>query len=398
MKNIMWRLLRKHVSAGQMIGFSIANLIGLTIVILAIQFYSDVRPVFDDEESFIKRDYLIVTQRVTGLGSLMGSSSKFSDDKISELENQAWVRKVGKFTTSDYSIDATVGLGDGGRSLKSHFFFESIPSEFIDVNSAEWKFNPDKPQVPVIVSKDYLSLYNFGFAAAQGMPQISEGMIGMIPLTFTFNGNGVSEVIKGRIIGFSNRLNTIIVPQDFMQWSNDRYAQGGSQQPSRLIVEVSNPGDIKIKEFMDAHNYEIAGDKLESGKANYFLTIIIGIVVAVGVLISALSFFVLMLSIYLILQKNSKKLQDLLMLGYSPKQVSHPYIMMVIVINSVVCVGAIISMLLLRTQYLPMLQAFGTESAGLVISFIAGIAIMSLITIGNIIAIKRKISTLWRQK
>ena len=54
MKNLMWRLLRRNVSVGQMVGFAIANLVGLTIVVLAIQFYSDVRPIFDDRDSFIR--------------------------------------------------------------------------------------------------------------------------------------------------------------------------------------------------------------------------------------------------------------------------------------------------------------------------------------------------------
>ena len=35
MKNLMWRLLRRNVSVGQMVGFAIANLVGLTIVVLA---------------------------------------------------------------------------------------------------------------------------------------------------------------------------------------------------------------------------------------------------------------------------------------------------------------------------------------------------------------------------
>jgi hypothetical protein len=39
MKGLMWKLLRKHVSAVQLVGFALANLVGLTIVILAIQFY-----------------------------------------------------------------------------------------------------------------------------------------------------------------------------------------------------------------------------------------------------------------------------------------------------------------------------------------------------------------------
>ena len=32
--------------------------------------------------------------------------------------------------------------------------------------------------VPVIISKDYLALYNFGFAGSAGLPQMSEGVMG----------------------------------------------------------------------------------------------------------------------------------------------------------------------------------------------------------------------------
>ena len=56
MKDIIWKLLRQHISKSQLIGFAIANLIGLTIVLLAVQFYRDVRPIFNDEESFISKD------------------------------------------------------------------------------------------------------------------------------------------------------------------------------------------------------------------------------------------------------------------------------------------------------------------------------------------------------
>ena len=171
----MWKLLSKNISAGQLTGFSIANLIGLTIVILAVHFYGDVKPLFNDEESFISRDYLVITHKVTGMGALLGANATFSDDAIADIEAQPWVRKVGRFTTSAYSVYASVGLGGDGRSLSSKMFFESIPSEFIDVEADDWHFSPSHPVVPVIVSKDYLSLYNFGFAAAQGMPKISEG-------------------------------------------------------------------------------------------------------------------------------------------------------------------------------------------------------------------------------
>ena len=296
MKDIIWKLLRQHISKGQLIGFAIANLIGLTIVLLAVQFYRDVRPVFNDEESFIRKDYLIVTRAVTGAGAIMGNNGEFSDEDISDLEQQPWCRQVGKFLNSDFAIDARLGVGTG-HAMHSQFFFEAIPDEFIDIDPDQWGFTAGKPEVPVIISRDYLSLYNFGFAATQGMPRISEGQAEMIPLEFTLSGNGLRDNMPGRIVGFSNRLNTVIVPEEFMEWANQRYGTDTIQQPQRLIVEVNSPGDVKIEQYMDEHHYEVAGDKMSSSKANYFLTVISGIVIAVGIIISLLSFFVLMLSI-----------------------------------------------------------------------------------------------------
>ncbi|MGM9803079.1 MAG: ABC transporter permease [Muribaculaceae bacterium] len=398
MNGLMWKLLRKHVSVPQLTGFAIANLVGLTIVILAVQFYGDVRPIFNDEESFIKRDYLVITRKVTGMGALMGSSTEFAPAAVNELQSQPWVRTVGLFDASQYGVRATVGKGGSGNSLQTQFFFESIPDEFIDVSSADWKFDARHPEVPVIVSKDYLSLYNFGFAAAQGMPKISEGMMGMIPLQFTLTGNGMSDTYAGRIVGFSSRLNTILVPEDFMKWSNRRYGDGTVHNPSRLIVEVNVPGDERIVQYMNDKGYEIAGDKMNSGKANYFLTVIISIVIAVGVIISLLSFFVLTLSIYLLLQKNTKKLQDLLMLGYSPAQVAAPYVRMVVAINAVVPVASVALMLAARSWYMDMLHAFGVGGSSLLPAVVVALVIMGCITAGNVLAIRNKVGQLWRQK
>ena len=156
MNDIIWKLLRQHISKGQLIGFAIANLIGLTIVLLAVQFYRDVRPVFNDEESFISKDYLIITRAVTGAGAMMGSNGEFSETDIQDLEGQPWCRQVGRFLNSDFAIDAQLGVGSG-HAMHTQFFFESIPDEFIDIDPEAWGFSTDKPEVPVVISRDYLS-------------------------------------------------------------------------------------------------------------------------------------------------------------------------------------------------------------------------------------------------
>lgn len=394
-QSLLSKLLRKNVSSMQLGGSAIANLIGLIIVGIALQFYLDLRPIFNDEESFVKSDYLVVTRKVTGMDALMGGS-EISEAEVADIEAQPWVRRVGRFTASDYEVRAAVALGSSGAAMTTQLFFESIPAEFLDVNSAEWRFDERNPVIPVIVSKDYLSLYNFGFAAAQGMPKISEGMAGMIPLQFTISGNGLSQSFSGRIVGFSARVNTILVPEEFMHWSNSRFGSGSAAGASRLIVEVNAPGDIKIEQYIADHNFEVAGDKANSNKAGYLFTIAVSVVAAVGVLISLLSFFVLILSIMLLLQKNTKKLQDLLQLGYTPMQVSGYYIRLVLRVNDAVLILALVLIFVARLIYLPMLEPLGIEAASTALTIVAVIGLVALITIGNALAIMRHVNKLWR--
>lgn len=62
MNRLVWKLLRQHISVGQLAGFFLANLFGMMIVLLSVQFYRDVLPVFTEGDSFMKKDYIIATK------------------------------------------------------------------------------------------------------------------------------------------------------------------------------------------------------------------------------------------------------------------------------------------------------------------------------------------------
>ena len=149
---------------------------------------------------------------------------------------------------------------------------------------------------------------------------------------------------------------------------------------------------------MSDHGYQVASENAEQGDAQQFLNLMITLVIVAGIIISALAFIVLMLSIFLLLQKNTKKLQDLLLLGYSPGQVSRPYILMVMVINAAVLVVSIIIMLLVRLYYLPQLQGLGEPGGSIVPAIVVAVAIMALMGCSSIFIIKRKIGSLWIQQ
>ena len=390
--NIIHRLLRKNLSMAQLAGFTLANFIGLLIVLLGLQFYTDVRSIWQDEDSFMKKDYLVINKRVSGSGLLTGERASFSADEIADLEKQSWVRKVGRFSSADYRLSASIE--QAGRSMSTYMFFESIPSEFVDVDSDEWGYEEGDNVVPIIISKDYLSLYNFGFASSTGLPQFSETMIGSIPMRLRISSAKGSAELQGRIVGFSNRLNTILVPQEFMDWSNQRYGRtaGARADPSRLIIDVSSPGDVKIKDYIAEHGYEIAGDKANS-TASYFLNVATGVVLAIGVVITVLSLFVLLLSISLLMQKNRQKMHSLIMLGYELKEVGRPYRQLVVAVNAVAYLLAAGAMLAMRMLYIDAVRAMGASETTVWMSLGVGAMITIVVILFNIISINRKVAS-----
>lgn len=392
---LLQKVLRKNTSASRVAGFVISNFIGLAIVLGALAFYNDARALWEDEDSFVKTDYLVVNKIVSGAGGL-GGSTGFNDAELEELRSQPWVRSVGEFRSTDYSVLAAVGTGR--RNLSTYMFFESIPDKFVDVAGSGWRYRPGDSEVPIIISKDYLTLYNFGFAGSAGLPEMSEGVMGSIPLSLQLTSEDGTKRghFTGRIVGFSNRLNTILVPDSFMDFTNLEYGSGGpAKRPSRLIIDVNSPGDVAIGEYLTSHGLEVAGDKRGSS-ASYLLKVVIGIVVAVGALITLLSFFILMLSVSLILEKNRDKLHTLLMLGYDVSRVASPYRNLVIWASLVAYLLAVAAMFLLRGMYVRALQGLGMEPGSVWLPIVTGGVATLLIILFNLAVVQRKVRRSWR--
>lgn len=395
---MIWKLLRQHISLSQLTGFFLANLCGMVIVLLGIQFYQDVLPVFTQGDSFIKKDYVILSKRVSTLGTLVGKSNTFSAGDIVEIKEQPFTKSVGSFIPSQFKVSA--GLGMQGIRMSTDMFFESVPDEFVDVKLEKWQFTPESETVPIIIPRNYLNLYNFGFAQSRNLPQLSEGIMGMVNLDVRIMGNGSVKQLKGMIVGFSNRLNTILVPEDFMSWANAQYGTGEESQPSRLIMEVNNPTDERIARFLQQKGYETEGNNLDAGKASWFLKVVTGIVLSVGVLISALSFYILILSIYLLLQKNATKLENLLLIGYSPARVARPYQLLTIMLNLLVLGLGVVIVMIVRTLYLDTVSSLYQDAGtgNLLPSFFTGVVIFLGISVLNIYIIRRKIDAIWMRK
>ena len=340
--NLVWKLLRQHISIPQFAGFAFANLFGMLIVLFGFQFYKDVLPVFTQQDSFMKADYLIMSKKIGMGNTISGRSNTFSGSEIDEIGDQKFVKKIGKFTSTEYKVDAQMGV-NGVNVLNSELFFESVPDGFVDVPLKDWKYTPGTQEVPIILPRTYINMYNFGFAQSHSLPKISDGLMGMIDFNIQIQAGGKKEQFKGKVIGFSSRLNTILVPQAFMDWSNQEFAPNQKSDPNRLIVEVGNPGDENITKYLDDNG---------------------------------------------------------LLIGYSPNNVAKPYQVLTIALNIVVLIIAWIILFFLRDYYMGFIETlFPDIDEGTMLPAIAlGLFLFLIVSILNIVAIRRKVMSIWQRK
>lgn len=384
-------LLKKNLSKGQLIGYSIANLIGLTVILSGILFYCDSRHHPNKNDKYFSDDYIVISKKVTGINL---EPVAFSDEEIEEISRQPWVKKIGKFTAADFSVSASLNMG--GKGMSSYLFFESVPDDFFDVRPAGWEFDAGKKFIPIVLNKDYLALYNFGFALPQGLPQLSEDLIGSVPLKLMISGNnGHTEMFDASVVGFSSRLNTIAVPQDFMEWANKRFGNEGVLETSRLIIKIDRLNATGYDDYLKEHGMEIAGDKEGASKVSEFLGVVSGVVTATGFVIALLALFILILSIFLLLQKSRQMLRNLLLLGYAPSQAARFYEKTVFMINSGITLLGVGLTFVCRLIWHKSLISLGLGDGNVLFMLGAALLYFLLITIVNTIVIRRHLLSIW---
>ena len=307
--------------------------------------------------------------------------------------------KFGVFTPSTFRVRAGFDI-EGMTNFSTDMFFESVPDEFVDVDKSEWLFHENDHSVPIIIPKYYLDLYNFGFAQSRNLPKLSEGVLEAISIEININGNGEADTYEGTLAGFSNRINTILVPESFIDYANTRFSGNNTQSVSRVILQVDDPTDERITKYLQDNGYETDEGKLDASKTNYLLKVLLSIVLLVGLVISILAFYILMLSIFLLVEKNSTKLENLLLIGYSPTKVSQPYQILTILLNVIVVLVSVITVLVIRKMYLRLFEDFfpNMETPSTSSMWIIAIGLCVFVSVVNFFVIRRKVLSIWRSK
>lgn len=335
---LLFRLLRKNVNVWQLVGFAVANLVGAVIVLFGVQAYKDASQVVKSPDSLLGNDFVVLSKPVSSLSTVAGvlglDNKSFTETELSNIEHAPGVVKMASFRTANFPVYGALTLN--GFEVSTELFLESVPDAFLDVEQKGWTASVDGGVVPVIVPRAYLNFYNYGFATARSMPQIGEDLFSLVPLRLIVRGNGQRVTYNGQIVGFTDRLNTILVPDDFLKAANEIYAPEEAEKVSRVIVETDGKNVDELMTYIEDNGYVVDGGGDDSMKMLSVVRTVISVVVALGLLVSSLSFFLLLISILLLIEKNRYKNDTLHQLGYPDSKIALPYQAMAVTVDVLV--------------------------------------------------------------
>ena len=154
---------------------------------------------------------------------------------------------------------------------------------------------------------------------------------------------------------------------------------------------MADAADPTVGIFLATRGYEQAGTGSDTGRTAYLLKLLTGVVAGIGIVITLLALGILVLSLFLLVQKNRRVIDGLLLLGYTPRAVALCYQRFVAAVN--VCVLAVACGLLLwmRSLWAARLAVIDITSASPWPTLVAAIGIMLVITALNMLLIRRLI-------
>ena len=392
---LLFRLLKKNVNFWQIAGFAFANLVGAVIVLFGIQAYKDAAQVLKSPDSVLSSNFLVLSKpvsTVTTLANALGAGPRsFSEKEIKEIAELDGVSSVATFRTARFPVEG--GISYGGFAISTEMFVESVPDGFLDVDPVMWTASPDSEVVPVVIPRSYINFYNYGFAAARGTPQLGEELFSMVPLNFVIYGREGRRTYTGQIVGLTDRINSILVPDDFLEEANKRFSTMPEKKPTRVIVEAGSEASKALMDHIQEEEYVIDGGSEDAVRMLAIVRTIISIVVALGLLVSSLAFFLLLISILLLIEKNRYKNDTLHQLGYPDRMIALPYQTLAVGVDFVVwLVGALVT-LLMYPLIASLMQTIspGFEPSGPWLVIIAAFGLFFFFALIHIWIIRRKI-------
>jgi len=292
-------------------------LIAFLLVLTCLQLYVDTNKLFGSKSSDANY-WLVFSKKITpdniGRKELLG----FNDADIDTIHTWGEVDKIYPFSSNEFKASA-----NGGDFIPFYtdLYFEAVDLEALDVPLTPEEFQVKDGVIPIVISREYLNLYNYGFALNQGLPQISEDFAKKIELNVGIVIQKENRTYKAKLVGLSDRIHSILVPKEFLDSINIVAKPESAHQRktyNRLLIKIKDANDKNLVSKMQAHGYESNQEGLRSAKIKGQVYMVLQCIIVLGVFIFLLCLYMIINVIKITFLEQQEEVSIRNTLGYSP--------------------------------------------------------------------------------
>jgi len=291
--------------------------LAFVLVLGCIQLYTNANLLFGKKSSD-SNYWITLSKTITpdniGRKELLG----FNPKDVEDLKKWNEVKDVYPIVSNDFRVSA-----DGGNFIPFYtdMYLEAVDDAAIDISNLE-DFHVKDNTIPIIISREYLNLYNYGFALNQGLPQITEEFAKKIEVNINLTLKDKNLKFRGKLMGLSDRIHSVLVPKKFLDSINatQATAQTNDNIFTRVLVKVNDANDQDLISKMNKKGYESNQESLRSAKIKGKLFLVLRTIALIGLFIFLLCIFMIINSIKMQFLEQQEEVSIKYLLGYSPKQ------------------------------------------------------------------------------
>ena len=296
----------------------LGSVIGMIFLISSIHYLIRVNE-FGKGEEILGPNTMIIQKKVSNSSSLKITKNDFSNEEIERFKNETFVADAQAVICNNFNV---LLLTDDPLVPKfsSDVFLQTVNAKFLDVSSKNWTWKEGDTIVPIVMPRDFLVMLNT-FMSASGIPQVSEDLAKDINFKLRISNETKKDFITARIVGFTNEVPSLLVPESFMSYANQKYATVKENKITNVMISSKEGEFGEMEKFLEERGLESRKSQVVIGKLKSIVSTLFVVLLVISVVTVVVSGLVLIQYMQLLIANKQYQIRTLLRLGYNPNKI-----------------------------------------------------------------------------
>ena len=296
----------------------LGSVIGMIFLISSIHYLIRVNE-FGKGEEILGPNTMIIQKKVSNSSSLKITKNDFSNEEIERFKNETFVADAQAVICNNFNV---LLLTDDPLVPKfsSDVFLQTVNAKFLDVPSKKWTWKEGDTIVPIVMPRDFLVMLNT-FMSASDIPQVSEDLAKDINFKLRISNETKKDFITARIVGFTNEIPSLLVPESFMRYANQKYATVKENKITNVMISSKEGEFGEMEKFLEERGLESRKSQVVIGKLKSIVSTLFVVLLVISVVTVVVSGLVLIQYMQLLIANNQYQIRTLLRLGYNPNKI-----------------------------------------------------------------------------